>query len=302
MILVVGATGQLGGLITMRLLARERRVRILVRPGTDFGRLVTAGAEPVHGDLKDPASLALALALACDGVDAVVTTANATARGGDDTIETVDRLGNRHLIDAASEAGVRKFVFVSSLGADPNSPLPLLAAKGEAERHLRASGMAWTVLQPNLLFDKLPMLVVGIPALSGHTVTLVGEGRRVHSLIAMDDVAAYAVAALEQETANGQTLVIGGPAAVSWRDVVDAFSDELGRDVKVRVVPTDQPIPGMPDFIRDLLRALETYDSPLDTTLADTYGITLTTLPEFVRQVVATTPTEPRATQESAGG
>lgn len=298
MILVVGATGQLGGLITKRLLARGQHVRILVRLGAEHSRLVAAGAEPVHGDLKDPPSLARA----CHGVDAVLTTATATARGGDDTIETVDRLGNRHLIDAASQAGVRRFVFVSSLGADPHNPLPLLAAKGEAERHLRTSGMAWTVLQPNLLFDKLPMLVVGIPALSGQTVTLVGEGRRVHSLIAMDDVAAYAIAALERETVNGQTLIIGGPEPVAWRDVVAAFSDELDRDVPVRTVPPDQPIPGMPDLVQDLLRALETYDSPIDNSLADDYGITLTTLREFVRRVVAAPPTDPQATQVTAGG
>lgn len=78
MILVVGATGNLGGSIARALLAEGKKVRVLVRPGSSYAGLVRDGAEPVTGDLKDPASLQAA----CAGVDAVVTTANAIGRGG----------------------------------------------------------------------------------------------------------------------------------------------------------------------------------------------------------------------------
>ena len=284
MILVVGATGQLGGTIAHMLLDQRRPVRVLVRPGSDHSDLITAGAETVTGDLKDPASLVPA----CQGVDAVLTTANATARGGDDTIESVDRVGNRNLIDAAAAAGVARFVFISALGADPDHPMALLRAKGETEQHLRDSAMAWTVLQPNLFLDKLPMAVVGGPALAGQPVTLVGEGRRVHSMVAMRDAAAYAVAALDRTEADGQTLVIGGPHPVSWRDIVAAFAQELGTDIPVRTVAPGQPVPGMPDFLIGLVTALETYDSPIDSSaLAAAYGIRPTMLAAFVHNVVA---------------
>ena len=123
--------------------------------------------------------------------------------------------------------------------------------------------MEWTVLQPNLFLDKLPIAVVGGPVLAGQPVTLVGEGRR-------------------------KTLLIGGPHAVSWRDVVADFEQELGREVPVRTVPLGQPVPGLPDIAGELLTALETYDSPLDmTTLATAYQITLTTLADFVRSFLA---------------
>src|SRR5680860_314989 len=97
MILIVGASGQLGGLIAHRLLDNAKAVRILVRSGSSYDALVTAGAEVVAGDLKDATSLRLA----CRRIDAVITTANATARGGEDTIESVDLVGNRNLVDAA---------------------------------------------------------------------------------------------------------------------------------------------------------------------------------------------------------
>ena len=181
MILVVGATGQLGGLIAQTLIERGRPVRILFREGSSCDALVAAGAEAVTGDLKDPTSLRAA----CANVEAIITTANSSARGGDETVDTVDRAGNRNLIEAAEANGVRRFVFISNLGADPASPVPFMAAKGETEQRLRNSSMCWTIIEPNLFMDKLPVAVVGGPALAGEPVTLVGRGRRVHSLIAM---------------------------------------------------------------------------------------------------------------------
>lgn len=284
MILVAGATGQLGGLIARMLLARGKRVRVLVRSGSSYDELVTAGAEAVTGDLKDADSLRAA----CAGVDTVVTTANAAGRGGDDTVESVDRAGNANLIDAAALAGVQRFVFTSTLGADAESPIPLMRAKGETEQRVRDSGMAWTVLEPNLFMDVWVPAVVGAPALAGRPVTLVGDGRRRHSFVAVSDVAAYAVAVVERKGAEGQTLLIGGPRAVSWRDAVAAFEEELGHEVPVLTIPPGEPVPGLPDMMSHLLAALETYDSPIDMSeLPVAYGVTPTSLADFVRSFIA---------------
>jgi uncharacterized protein YbjT (DUF2867 family) len=284
MILVVGATGRLGGLIARTLLDHGKPVRIMVRGGVSCDQLVAAGAEPMTGDLKDADSLPAA----ATGVDAIVTTATSAGRGGDDTVESVDRVGNANLIDAAAAAGVRHFVFTSSLGASVDHPMPFLRAKGETEERLRNSGMDWTVLQPNMYMDTWLPAVVGGPALAGQPVTLVGEGRRRHSMVAMRDVVAYAVAALDRKEAASKTLLIGGPEPVSWRDAIAAFERELGQEVPVRTVPLGEPLPGMSDTVSQLLTALETYDSPLDMrALAATYGVTPTPLADFVRGFVA---------------
>lgn len=280
MILVVGATGQLGRLITDRLLQRGEDVRVLVRPGSLPGELVAAGAQPVPGDLKDPGSLREA----CTGVDAVITTANATARISPDTIESVDRRGNLHLIDAADAADVRRFVFVSALGADPQHPLPLLSAKGEAERCLKETGMAWTVLQPNVFMDKLIPLVVGGPAIAGQPVTLVGSSDHRHSFVAMNDVAAYAVAVLDHDESQGSVLPIGGPQPISWADVIASFQNELGHRLQVRTVAPEDASPYLPAFVIELLTALDSYDSPLDMTAMQTaYAVEATPLADYVR-------------------
>lgn len=285
MILVVGATGNLGGSIARALLAKGKEVRIFVRPGSSYAELVNVGAEPVTGDLKEPASLHAA----CAGVDAVVTTANAIGRGGEDTIESVDLHGNQNLIEAAEAEGVRHFVFISVLGASAESPVPLMRAKAEAEQRLMESAMTWTILQPNLYMDTWLPMAVGGPALAGEPVTLVGEGRRRHSMVAMHDVVSYAVTVLERDEANNQRLVIGGPDAISWRDAVAAFEHELGRTIPVRTVRPGESVMGMPEQVNGLFQMLETYDSPLDmSVLAATYEVTPTALEDFVHAFVST--------------
>lgn len=287
MILCVGATGLLGGSIARRLLGEGKAVRMLVRSGSDYEELVSAGAEAAIGDLKEAGSLRAA----CRGVEAVVTTANAIGRTGEDNLESVDHLGNRDLVDAAASEGVRHFVFVSALGADVSHQMPLLKAKGLTEQRLRTSGMGWTVLQPNFYMDLWIPMIVGGPALAGHPVTLVGDGLRRHSMVAVRDVAAYATAALDHpHLALGRTLLIGGPEPVTLRDVVVAFERALGQDLVVETIGPGEPIPHVPEFVGELAAALASYDSPLDMTeLARTYGVAQTTLTDFVGGFVAAT-------------
>lgn len=285
MILIVGSTGDLGSQITGRLLAQGEQVRLLTRPGPGRGNRVRTVVERVTGDLKDPGSLVAA----CAGVDTVVTTANASARSAPDTIESVDMAGNLNLIEAAEAAGVGRFVFVSALGAHPDHPMPLLRAKGLSEQRLRASGMAWTILQPNVFMDKLIPIVVGEPALSNRPVTLVGSGRRKHSFVAMRDVAAYVVAAVHHRQAQRQTIVVGGPEPLSWYDIVAAFEQQLARSVPVRTVPLGGPGPDLPEFITQLLTALDGYDSPIHMAATNrTFGIEPTHLTEFVHALAGT--------------
>lgn len=266
-----------------KLLDEGAGVRMLVRSTSDYKALVELGAEPAFGDLKDPSSLEAA----CLDVETVVTTATATARGGEDTIESVDLDGNRNLVRAAEKSGVDRFVLISALGAALDSQLPVLQAKATAEEELRTSSMSWTILQPDVFMDRLVPLVVGQPVLEDRPVTLVGDGRRRHSFVATRDVAAYAVAAIRNE-AGTRTLPIGGPEPLSWREIVQAFSDELGKEVPVHTVNPGEPIPTLPEFATSLLAALEAYDSPLDMTeLTRTYGIAPTNMAAFVHDFVA---------------
>ena len=281
MILVVGATGRLGGRIAHALLAEGRPVRVLARPGRDVETLRAAGAEVARGDLQDTASLAAA----CDGVETLVTTANSARRGGFDTVATVDLEGTRHLIDAAGSSGVGHFVYTSVLGVTEASPIPFLAAKAVNEARLRSSGMAWTILAPNAFQESWPAMVVGMPAVAGRPVTLVGEGRRRHTFVSEQDVAAFAIVAVTDASAINRHIPIGGPDALSYRDVVAVYERVLGRPLEVRFVEPGSPVPGIPPAVVPLLAAQDTYDTVFDTeAVAREFGVRLTPLEQIARR------------------
>lgn len=280
--LVVGATGIVGSRITRRLLQLGKPVRILVRSGSDDQALVDAGAEPVTGDLKNRASLDRAM----EGVETVVTTANSAMRGGEDNVETVERLGNRALIDAAREAGVRHFIFTSALGVAVDSPVPFMAAKAESEEYLKQSGLNFTILAPNVFTEVWVGNVIG-PALAGHPVVVVGEGLRRHSFVSVDDVAAFAVAAVDNPRAYGDRIVIGGPEAISFSEILERSEAILGRPIPVQRFAIGDPIPGMPELIRGFMTNFEMYDSPVE--MAETaraYGVRPTPVDAFLRRTL----------------
>jgi uncharacterized protein YbjT (DUF2867 family) len=284
MILLVGATGSMGGMITRQLLEQGQDVRVLVRPQSNYQSIVAAGAKPVFGDMKDRASLDEAVR----GVDTVITTANSAQRGGEDNVQTVDLQGNANLIEAAKAAGVQHFVFVSVLAASPESPSPFTQAKAASEQRLRESGMKYTILAPNMLMEVWAPMIVGGPALGGQPVTLIGEGKRRHSFASMGDVVQYAVRSLNNPAAENRRIAIGGPQAVSWRDVAAAYEKALGRPVEVQTVPMGQPIPWLPDVINGLLMGTEMYDSEVDMSeTSSTFGVRPTSLDEFVQRHVS---------------
>jgi uncharacterized protein YbjT (DUF2867 family) len=287
MILVVGATGLLGGMITRQLLEQGRDVRILVRHNspsevlakqgmaTPAQSLVEAGARPVYGDLKDPATLDAA----CAGVETVITTANSALRGGEDNVQAIEFEGNHNLIQAAKAAGVKHFIFTSVLGASPEAPMPFVQGKAKTEERLRASGLDYTILAPDFFIEVWVGMVVGGPLQRGQPVTLVSEARRKHSLVSMADVAALTAAAVDCPAARNAYLPIGGPEAVSWRDVVDVCGQVVGRELPVQFVAMGEPVPGVVEDVQPLIWGLETYDSFVDMDeTTRTYGVELTPL------------------------
>lgn len=279
MILVVGSTGSLGGQITRGLIDKGRRVRILVRPGSDHRSLVADGAQPVSGDLKDRPSLDIA----CRDVDTVITTAISLGRGPADTIETVDLAGNRNLIEAAATAGVRQFVFTSALGVTTDSPNPFMAAKAASEACLRSAGMSWTILAPNAFMDVWLAAVVAGPVLSGREVVYVGRGARRHSFVHSRDVAAFALAALDHPKAINRYLPIGGPEPISILDTIAAFERALGRELPHRGVNPGEPVPGLPPHMWELLAGLDAFESPME--MAGTaleFGVRLTPVEAWI--------------------
>jgi len=296
MILVVGATGTLGGRIVRSLLEQGKEVRILVRdnsPSDEMAQigmataadsLIAEGAQTVSGDLTDRASLDAA----CEGVDTVISTASATKRDGD--IEAIDLNGNLNLIAAAADAGVEHFIYTSAYGAGLDHPSPLFHFKGVCENALQQSGMTWTTLKPNLFTEVWAGTVVGLPLQAGQPVTLVGKGDHRHSFISEGDVAAFAIGAVDNPLAHNTRIEIGGPA-YTWTEVVTEAGEAIGRDLPVNYVPVGSDVPLLDPVISNLLNAHETYESIIDMgDLPAQYGIELTPMETVLQQMFGSHP------------
>jgi uncharacterized protein YbjT (DUF2867 family) len=154
-VLVAGGHGKIA-LRLLRLLAAEgHRARGLIRKPEQAADLEAVGAVAVLGDLEADASLAEYL----QGADVVVFAAGAGPGSGPERKRTVDLGGAVKLADAALAVGVRRYVMISSIGADrpqvaSGAMRPYLDAKAEADEYLMASGLEYTVVRPGSLTDE----------------------------------------------------------------------------------------------------------------------------------------------------
>ena len=153
-VLVVGGHGKIA-LRLLRLLAAEGHLaRGLIRNPRQAADLEALGAVAVLGDLEADAGLAGYV----QGADVVVFAAGAGPGSGPERKRSVDLGGAVKLVDAALAVGVRRYVMVSSIGADrphvaSGAMRPYLEAKAEADRQLMASGLDYTIVRPGSLTD-----------------------------------------------------------------------------------------------------------------------------------------------------
>jgi NADH dehydrogenase len=223
---VVGATGLLGSEICRLFSSRSQPVRALIRPTSTPARVAQlewSGVELVQGDLKDRASLDAA----CAGTQAIISTASSTlSRQPGDSIQTVDLEGQLSLIEAARKAGVEHFVFISF--APLQGDLPLQDAKRSVEQQLIRSGMSFTILRPTYFMEVWLSLSLGFDPIQARA-RIYGSGQAPLHWISVEDVARFAVGALENPRARDAILELGGEDALSQLDVIHEFEEQGGR-------------------------------------------------------------------------
>lgn len=236
MIFVAGATGFLGGEICRRLIERGHSVRGLVRSTSEpqsIERLRNLGVECVEGDVRDRASLDRA----CAGVRTVVSTVTTTrSRQPGDSVEATDQAGQINLVDAARDAGVERFVYVSySRQLDDEGPLT--HAKRAVEQHLIESGMTYVILRPSYFMEVWLSPAVGFDY-SSRQATIYGDGGRKISFISLRDVAEFATQCAVA-TGGSESIELGGPEAVAPLQVVRIFEEIGATNFAVQPVPEE---------------------------------------------------------------
>lgn len=235
-VLVAGATGFLGTEICRQLHDKGKNVKGLVRSTSDpekVSLLKSIGVETVIGDLKDKTSLLNAL----EGISAVISTVSSTiSRQEGDSIQSVDEEGMTNLIDVAVEAGLDRFVFVSVYPMPGD--FPLQTAKQTVEKRLAASGLDYTILQPTCFMEIWLGPALGFD-FQNAKAKIYGEGKNPLTWISLNDVAAFAVASLDNDAAQNKIFELGGPEALSPVDVVNTFEKVKGEKFELQFVPQD---------------------------------------------------------------
>lgn len=144
--------------------------------------------------------------------------------------------------------------------------------------------MAYTILLPDIFMEVWIGMVVGIPLQAGQPVTLVGRGDHKHSLVSEADVAAFAVAAIDDSAALNARIAIGGPTSHSWTEIVETVGEAMGRQLPVNFVAPGSEVPLLPPMVGALLAGFETYEDTIDMSeTAPLFGIELTSLQDFAQ-------------------
>jgi uncharacterized protein YbjT (DUF2867 family) len=292
MVLVVGATGLVGGAVAQKLAARGEKVRALVRATSaqeKVDALRSGGAEIVVGDLKDAGSLAAA----CRGVDAVVSTASSTlSRQAGDSIESVDAAGQMNLVNAAKAANLERFVFVSF-----RRPAGITFPLGEAKHAVETAiaSMNFTVIQASWFMEVWLSPALGFDYANA-TARIYGPGTKPASWVSFLDVAEMCALTLRHPAAERKTIEFGGPEALSPLEVVARFEKIGGRPFKIEHVPEaalraqfEQATDSMQKTFAALMLGYSYGDAMNMTPVVDQFGIKLTSVDEYARRVIGNT-------------
>lgn len=225
-ILVVGGSGFVGRSLVNRLVAAGHRVLVPTRRRDAARHLILLPTvevmEVAPGD-KD------ALVRLVARAEAVVNLAGIIAESGTQTFDRVHVGITRDLIAAAQACGVRRFLHMSALNADPEGPSRYLRSKGEAESLVAGSGLDWTIFQPSVIFgpgDGFLNLFAGLLRLLPVVPLACPDAR--FAPVYVGDVAQCMVNALEEDATVGARYPLCGPKDYTLRELVRYVGELTG--------------------------------------------------------------------------
>jgi nucleoside-diphosphate-sugar epimerase len=271
-ILVTGASGFLGSHVAERLASRDGiDLRLLLRPASRLTFLDGVAYERAGGDVRDAASLARAL----EGIDAVVHLAGLVSALTEAQYHEVNASGTASLVEAARQAGVKRFVYVSSLaalgpsddGAVPETPHPVgpygrSKLAGEYPVLAARDAMSVAVVRPPVVYGERDRALIPFYRLARFGfVPVYGAGDRRLTWVHVHDAAEAIVATALVEGPSGAVYSISDGATHTWRSLVGAWSRASGR--RVRALPTPPALFALAGYAGGLAQAILRKPLPL---------------------------------------
>jgi uncharacterized protein YbjT (DUF2867 family) len=275
MILITGATGQVGREAVNALVAAGAAVRALVR--SPSGTAGLHGVQVVQGSFEDDASLSRAF----DGVDVILL-------AGRDSPDAVSQ--QRHVLAHARRVDVQHIVKLSAIGASSASPIALMRDHHAIDEEIRVGSASWTLLKPHLYMQNLLRAADAVRR-EGRLAAPMGHDR--FPLVDTRDVGAAAAIVLGNPVAHaGQAYALTGPVAHSYDEIATALSVVAGRAVAYEPVPPQAyevrlRVAGIPDWrafdLAHITSAYSTSDNAVSPDLPMLLGRGPRSLSEFLQ-------------------
>ncbi len=225
-LLITGGSGFLGGYVIEEARRRGHDVVALARSDTAALAVGRCGAEPLSGDLDDPA-----------GLPDVFSSAHCSS------LLNIASLGFGHapaIVAAARSAGLDRAVFVSTTAVSTRLPARSQAVRLDAEEQIRESGLKWTILRPTMIYgapgdrnlSRLLTLLPRVPLLP-----VPGGGRHLQQPVHVADVAGAVLSAAERPESAGTTYDIAGPEPLSFAELLRDAARAVGSRTRFVAVP-----------------------------------------------------------------
>jgi uncharacterized protein YbjT (DUF2867 family) len=250
---IFGGSGFIGRYIVERLAKRGWIMRIAVRrpdqalflkPLGDIAQIV-----PMAANIRHERSVAAAV----QGVDVVINLVGLLHESGRQRFNAVHVEGVRRLARAAASAGVSRFLHLSALGADAQSPSLYARTKAVGEATLHEHFPGAIVLRPSVVFGPEDDFFNRFAAMARFSpaLPLIGGGRMRFQPVYVGDVADAAVHALENPTFAGQTFELGGPRVYTFKELMELLLAVIGR--RRLLLPLPFPLAALQAAILGLL-------------------------------------------------
>jgi len=221
-------------LVVRQLKQADQSIRLLLRPSRNSPKIP-------HGLAIDVAISSLGdergLRAAMKGVDTVIHLAGSERLSSHADLSNVDVLGTQTLVRAASESGIRRFIYLSHLGADQSSAFPVFRAKGLAEVAITRSSMNFTILQSAVAYgpgDQFTTSLARLLKLSPGFFFAPEAGETMLQPVWGDDLATCIRWLVEDETYQRQTIMLGGGEYLTFKQVVETICETLGIHRRLR--------------------------------------------------------------------
>lgn len=264
---VFGGSGFVGRNVVRELAKRGWRVRVAVRRPHHAQFLRPMGVvgqiQLAQANLRNRASIEQAL----KDADAVVNLVGILHQSGEQSFEAVQAGGAANVARLAAEKGVKTFVHVSAIGADPASESIYARTKGEAERAVREAMPSATTIRPSIVFgpedsffNKFATMFSLAPPFAPIPI-LIGGGKTKFQPVYVDDLADAICEALVRPEAAGRTYEIGGPKTYTFKELLELTVSEM-RTTRI-LIPVPFSIAPAFGFAGELLGILPFLDPPI---------------------------------------